>query len=150
MGSVSLTGKDSFLLDARILSDFADGDVGALEFSNDIATVKTGKNGNSIYAFNAQGATCTLTLRIIRGSGDDKYLNGRFYEYKNDPPSFVLLACQITKRAGDGEGNITSDTYTLSGGIITKPPAVKENTDGDTEQAVAIWTITFTNSDRAL
>jgi len=150
MGSVSLTGKDTIILDGRIFSDFADGDCGSLEFPNDIAAVKTGKNHNRIYAYNATGETCNFTLRIICGSADDKYLTARFYEYKNDPPSFVLIDGQITKRAGDGKGNVTGVTYTLGGGIITKLPAVKENADGETDQAVAIWAITFTNSDRTL
>lgn len=150
MGSVSLTGKDTILVDSRIFSDLADGDCGSLEFPNDIVAVKTGKNHNRIYAYNATGETCNLTLRLIRGSADDKYLLSRYYEYKNDPPSFVLLGTQITKRAGDGKGNIAADTYTLGGGIITKLPAVKENVEGDTEQAVSIWPITFTNSDRTI
>ena len=150
MGSVSLTGKDTVIVDSRIISDQADGDCGSLEFPNDIVAVKTGKNHNRIFAYNATGETCTLTLRLIRGSADDKYLNSRFYEYKNDPPAFVLMDAQITKRAGDGKGNVTADTYTLGGGIITKLPTVKENVEGETEQAVAIWPITFTNSDRAL
>jgi len=150
MGSVSLTGKDTVMVDARIFSDQADGDCGSLEFPNDIVTVKTGKNHNRIFAYNATGETCNLTLRLIRGSADDKYLLSRFYEYKNDPPEFVLMTCQITKRAGDGKGKVTADTYSLGGGIITKLPAVKENMEGDTEQAVSIWVITFTNSDRAI
>ena len=150
MGSVSLTGKDTIMVDMRIFSDLADGDCGSLEFPNDIVAVKTGKNHNRIYAYNATGETCTLTLRLIRGSKDDKYLTARFYEYKNDPPTFILMSTQITKRAGDGHGNVTGDIYTLGGGIITKLPAVKENVDGDTEQAVAIWVITYTNSDRTL
>jgi hypothetical protein len=138
------------MLDNRVISDLANGDVANLEFPNEVAQVATGKNGNSIYAYQASGHTCNLTLRVLRGSGDDKWLNSRFYEYKNDPPSFVLLIGQLIKRAGDGKQNVTSDIYSLGGGIITKLPEVKENVDGDVEQAISIWAITFTNSDRSL
>ena len=72
---VSLVGNDTLQINDRVLLDLADGDVGALTFPNDIMGVKTGKNGNSLYAFNASGLMCELILRIIRGSDDDKYLN---------------------------------------------------------------------------
>ncbi|GBR74824.1 hypothetical protein NO1_1932 [Candidatus Termititenax aidoneus] len=150
MGSVSLTGKDSIILDGRPIVDVGDGDVANLEFPNDIVAVKTGKNGNSIYAFNATGNMSTLTLRVLVGSADDKWLNSRFYEYKNDPPAFITFDASFVKRAGDGKGNIAPITYTMSGGIITRLPAAKENAEGDTEQAVAVYTISFTNADRSL
>ena len=154
-GSVSLTGNDTIIigqngLTPRVLKDLADGDVAMLEFPNDIAGVKTGKNGNSIYAFNATGRTANGTVRVLLGSADDKYLNARYNEYRNDPASFPLIEGEFVKRVGDGQGNVASVTYRLGGGIIQKLPTVKENTEGDTEQAVAVWGILFTNSDRAI
>jgi hypothetical protein len=153
--SVSLTGQDTIILGQtglapRIMRDLADGDTAMLELPNNIVEVKTGKNGNSIYAFNATGRTSTVTVRVIRGSADDKYLNARYNEYLNDRAAFPLLEGEFVKRVGDGTGAVTSDTYRLSGGVIQKFPVVKENVEGDTEQSVAAWTILFTNTDRAL
>ena len=148
--SVALNGKDTVILDSKILQDLADGDTAVLDFPNDLAAVKKGKNGNMLFAFNSTGTTCNLTLRVVMGSDDDKYLNSRLQEYRNDPPSFILFKAELIKRVGNGSGEITNNTYKLSGGVITKIPGAKENVEGDTEQTVAIYTITFANTDRAL
>lgn len=148
--SVALNGKDTLILDARILTDLADGDTAVLEFPNDLAGVKVGKNGNTLFAFNSTGQTCNLTIRVVMGSEDDKYMNSRLQEYRNDPASFVLFKAELIKRVGDGEGNVINNTYKVSGGIITKIPGAKENVEGDTEQSVTIYTITFANTDRSL
>ncbi len=150
MGTVALTGKDTIVIDDRILSDLADADTAVLEFPNNLMEAKTGKNGNVIYAFNAQGQVVNMTLRVIRGSADDKYMQSRLQEYINDPSAFILFEAELIKRAGDGAGNITSDTYQLKGGAPQKMPAAKENVAGDTEQAVSIYAMTFGNSQRAL
>lgn len=153
--SVSLTGNDTIAVGTRgatlrILVDLADADTGVLEFPNNLVEAKTGKNGNTIYAFNSTGKVVTLTLRIMRGTTDDKYLNGEMNSFLNDPASYVLLDGEVVKRVGDGQGNITNDVYSLDGGIIQKMPAAKENVEGDTEQAITIWQIIFANSNRGL
>jgi hypothetical protein len=148
--SVALTGKDTIILDTRILSDLATGDVANLEFPNDLVDAKTGKNGNTIFAFNATGKVVNATIRVIRASADDQYLNSRLYQYLNDPPSFVAIEAEMVKRVGDAAGNIKNDTYQISGGLISKIPSVKENVEGDIEQAVSIWAIKFANSDRRI
>jgi len=148
--SVALSGNDTLLIDTRIMKDLADGDTAVLDFPNELAGVKKGKNGNTLFAFNSSGTQCTLAVRVVMGSGDDKYLNSRLQEYRNDPAAFILFKAELIKRVGDGEGNITNNTYKVSGGIITKIPGAKENVEGDTEQAVAIYTLTFANTDRSL
>lgn len=153
--SVSLTGKDTIAigsrgLSLRVFADLADGDTGVLDFANNLVEAKTGKNGNTIYAFNSTGKVVTATVRVIRGSADDKFLNSEMNRYLLDPAAYTLLDGEIIKRVGDGEGNVTSDVYSIDGGCIQKMPAVKENVEGDTEQAVTIWQIIFANSDRGL
>lgn len=150
MGSVALTGNDVAIIDSRILRDFADGDTVVLDVPNNLAEGKAGKNGNMIYAYNASGRIVNATIRVLRGSADDKYLNRRLQEYINDPAGFVLVAGEFIKRSGDGAGNITLETYLLDGGVFQKMPGGKENVAGDTEQAVAVYVITFANSQRAL
>ena len=150
MAGVSLTGRDTAIIDGRIFTDFADGDTCSLEFQNDIVTATVGKNGAAIYAYNATGAVVNVTLRLLRGSADDKYLNLRFSQFKIDPPSFVLMTGSFVKRVGKGFGLVNSDIYQMSGGVILRPPVAKENQSGDTEQAVSIWSLQFTNNTRVI
>ena len=81
---------------------------------------------------------CKLVLRVIRGSANDKMLNEQLSLYKQNPPAFTLMTGQIVKNVGDGSGNMVHDTYILSGGVFEFETDVKDNSDGDTEQAVAI------------
>lgn len=147
---ISLTGKDTIILGTRVMKDFATGDTGSLDFPNNVGEIKQGKNGNTIIAYNASGSQCTATLRLMRGSPDDKYLASELRSFKNDPAAYVLMAGEFIKRVGDGAGNITNDVYTFSGGFVQKMPVVKENVEGDTEQAVCIYTLVFTNGDRIM
>ena len=129
--SVALTGKDTIAIGSRgasprIFADLADGDTGVLDFPNNLVEAKTGKNGNTIYAFNSTGAVCTLTVRVIRGSADDKYLNAEMNRYKLEPAAYTLIDGEIVKRIGDGLGNITNDVYSLDGGVVQKMPNAKE------------------------
>jgi len=150
MGSVALTGKDTIKINDRIFNDQADQDAGVLSFPNDIAAVKTGKNGNSMYAFNYSGNQCEVTLRVLRGSSDDKFLNNLLALWKNNPAGFTLMNGVFVKNVGDGLGNITPDTYIMNGGVFKRNVDVKENTEGDTEQAVAIYTLVFSNAPRTI
>lgn len=148
--SVALTGKDTTIIDTRRLTDQATGDCVLIDAPNNLVELKQGKNGNAIYAYNATGKQVNVTLRVIRGTADDKYLAARMQEYINDPAAFVLISGEFIKRSGDGAGNITNEVYTMSGGIIQKMPGGKENVEGDTEQAVSIYVIIFSNADRVL
>jgi hypothetical protein len=150
MGSVSLTGKDTLQLDSRVLADLADGDAAVLSFPNDKAVVKRGKNGNTIYALNEMGSIAELTVRIVRGSADDKWLNGRLSEQGADFSSFLLLSGSFVKRVGDGNTNVASDVYQCSGGIFKKNVESKTSAEGDTEQSVSVYSISFGNSARSI
>lgn len=148
--STTLTGKDTVIIDGRILKDFADGDTCVIEFPNNLAEEKAGKNGNMIYAYNAAGNIANVTLKVLRGSSDDKYLQSRLQEYKNDPAKFFMVEASFIKRLGDGAGNVIADSLTLPGGVFKKHPGMKENVAGDTEQAVTTYPLVFADSDRAM
>lgn len=148
MPTVSLTGNDTVNIGGLVLADLADGDFFTFTFPNEIAAVKTGKNGNSLYALNATGRQTEATLRVIRGSSDDKYLDSLLKEQLQDLSSFVLLLGQFVKRAGDGQGNVTNDSYFMGGGIFTHLVDGKSNAEGDTDQSVSIYRFKFANSDR--
>ena len=150
MGAVSLTGNDTVIIDSRIFNNLANGDTAVLDYPNDIAAGAVGKNGNILIAFNATGKTVTLSLRVLLGSSDDKYLNGRYAQYINDPAAFSLLNGEFIKRVGPGDGSAVNVIYKMGQGFFTKPPIAKENVEGDVEQSVAVWLITFPNTDRSI
>ena len=150
MSAVSLSGNDTIVLNSRSLVDLADGEVVSLEFSSDIATLKTGKNGNSIYALNETGSQCEVKLRVIRGSADDKFLNNLLVQQKSNFAGTILMTGEFVKKIGDGSGGIQKDTYIMSGGIFSKFVPAKSNVEGDTEQSVCIYMMKFSNAPRTL
>lgn len=150
MAAVAVSSNDTIKINNKILADFADGDIGVLTFPNELASIKTGKNGNSIYAINETGRQSELVLRLIRGSSDDKFLASQLSAQKNNFSGFILLTGEFIKRVGDGTGNIVSDTYIMSGGIFTKEVEAKSNVEGDTAQSVSVYTIKFANSPRCI
>lgn len=150
MASVAMSGNDVITINNTVLADLADGDCVMLDFPNEIASVKTGKNGNSIYGLNESGKQATLRLRVIRGSADDKFLNSLLTQQNANFAGTVLVIGEFVKLIGDGKGNITNDTYITSGGVFAKQVPGKSNVEGDSAQSVAEYEIRFSNAPRAL
>ncbi len=150
MSTIALSGNDTIVLNNRSLSDLADGNCAELTFPNDIANVKTGKNGNAIYGLNESGRQAEVKIRVIRGSSDDKFMNNLLAQQQANFAGTVLLIGQFIKKLGDGQGNITSDTYILSGGVLNKQVEGKTNVEGETDQSVAIYSMKFSNAPRVL
>jgi len=150
MSTVAMSGSDTLVINNRVLNDLADQNVAELTFPNDIATVKTGKNGNSIYSLNESGKQADLVIRVIRGSADDKFLNNLLVQQQANFAGFILMTGEFIKKIGDGKGNVAGDTYITSGGVFTKSVGAKSNVEGDSEQSVSIYNIKFANSPRAI
>lgn len=150
MPTIALSGSDTIVLNNQPIVDLADGNCVELTFPNDIANVKTGKNGNSIYGLNETGKQCEVKLRVIRASADDKFLNGLLAQQQANFAGTVLMIGQFIKKIGDGQGNIASDTYILSGGIFSKQIEGKNNVEGEAEQSVAMYTLKFSNAPRVI
>ena len=150
MSKLALSGSDTVVINNQPLSDFADGNCVELTFPNPIANVKTGKNGNAIFGFNASGVQAECKLRLIKGGNDDKFLLNLLAQQNANFAGTVLLNGTFIKKLGDGAGNITSDTYILAGGIFEKIPEAKSNVEGETEQSVAMYSIKFASAVRVL
>lgn len=151
MAVYSVTGSDSLLINEKSLTnDLADGSVIEITYQNDRVGISTGKNKNTVFADNRTGGNAVLTLRLMRGSATDKWLNGLSAAQDKDFVSFELMRGMFTKRIGDGQGNVSFDNYTLLGGAFQKYPEVQENNQGETEQGVSIYTIIFADCSRAL
>jgi hypothetical protein len=57
---------------------------------------------------------------------------------------------QFVKKIGDGTGVILSDTYTVSGGVFSKGVEAKTSVEGDTDAAIAMYTMKFSNAPRSI
>lgn len=148
--TVSITGNDTIIINGRNLLNLAEGDNGALTHPNELMTVKTGKNGNTIYAYNTSGQQGELVLRVIRGSMDDRFLNSQLKTMQADPASFFLMSGKFVKRSGNGASVVTNDTYIMLGGVFFKQVDATSNAEGNTDQAVSIYSIRWGNVFRAI
>ena len=145
----ALTGKDTIIINDIPLTDFADGDIGNLEIPNNIFAMQTGKDGNTIFALDESGQNATLTVRVLMSSNDDKRLNGLIPKSDSFAET-ILMTGAVVKQVGDGQGNVSYNTYTLAGGMIQKKPSIKSNVNGDTTQAVVEYSIMFANGNRSI
>lgn len=148
--SDSLCGNDTVIIDSRIIVDSADGDYVKIDFPNDLVAVKIGKNGNVLVAENAPGKLTNVTMRLVVGSNDDKYINSRLVEQGGDLPSFLALNATFAKRVGDGKGNVSNVIYQCSMGTIKKNPGMASNAEGATDSSVVVYEMTFGHFSRSI
>lgn len=149
MATYALTGDDSIIINDIPLKDFANNDIGTLDLPNNLFDLATGKNGNTIFALDESGNNATLTVRLLMSSADDKRLNGMIP--KSDGFAQTILATgSVVKQIGDGQGNVSYNTYVLAGGMVQKKPSIKSNVNGDSEQAVIEYVIQFAEANRAI
>lgn len=143
------TGADILEFDGELLTNFADGDTAVITYPNELHGMKTGKNGNSVAAHNEMGREAECSIRLIKGSPDDKRLNSIVTAWKNRLDSFSPVNATFTKVI-TVDGGVANEITTLKFGIPTKSVETKENVEGDTEQAIAVYNFRFADSDRAL
>jgi len=150
MATLSLVGQDTIIINDRVLADLSTAAVGSLTFENDAANVQIGKDGNAIFAYNAPGAQAGLEIRIVRGSSDDKFLNGLYAQQSTNFVTFTLMTGVVVKKIGDGAGGTVSDSYTLSGGVFARHVDVTSNVEGDTDQGSSVWRFKFSKVVRTI
>lgn len=149
MSTYTLTGDDVIIINDIPLNDFPDNDIATLEVPNNLMEIATGKDGNTVFALNESGNNATLTVRVLMSSNTDKRLNGLIPNSEGFA-RYVLLNGSVVKQVGDGAGNVSYNTYLLSGGMIQKKPAIKSNVNGDAQQAIVEYVIQFANAARAI
>ena len=148
MSGFALTGNDTTILFGRSLTFFGKGEVVKIDYPTEFVKVEQGKNGNTIYATDNSGFLAKITVKVLRGSPDDQFLNAVVTAAKADLPSFTLGDGTFVKRIGQGNGSVTYDTYALAGISPTKLQPAMENTDGDPEQAQVVYEFTAAASPR--
>lgn len=147
MNIKSLTGQDTLIVNGRIITGLVDANAVDLTFPNDISAVKRGKDGNVIYAKNEMGRMASMTVRISLGCEDDKYLNSLIQLWKQNPSTFTLLTGSFIKNIGDGASGVQSKVHQLSGGTFKNLPEALTSAEGNTDQSVAVYTITWGDCD---
>jgi len=150
MNQVAMSGDDTFILNNNVFTGMADGDWGALAYQGDIATMKKGKNGNTIISQDQKGTMAHLTYRCLRGSPDDLFLNNLMQSQINNFAGFPLMVGQFIKKIGDGQGNITNDTYIIAGVSFRTEVDAKSNSDGDTDQSVSVYNLQAAQAGRLI
>lgn len=142
MAVLSLCGKDSLIFDNQTINGLADGDSATLTMGGDISARAVGFNKNMVIAPDLNGYVATLEMRVLKGCDDDKALYAKFKTYEQDPPAYVCSTASLTKRLGDGAGNVTNDTYNLTALHFTAAPTTATiNVNGDTDQVVTVYTL---------
>jgi hypothetical protein len=150
MAIFTVTSNDTLTLNGNVFNDMASDTVTKIDLPNELVNITTGKSGNSVIAQNAKGLNSNLTIKLNRGSSDDQFMNNILQGSLSDFPSIILLAGSFRKRLGDGQGNIVTDVYDLSGGVISKIPEGEENVSGDTAQGVVTYMVKFANTTRGI
>ena len=150
MGAFALTGSPVFQINQRPFSDFADGDCVVVDFPQDLGKVKTAKNGNVIAALDNQGFLMDLTVRLLLGGGDDRFLNSIWATFLNDPATYIPMTGYFVHRVGDSTGAVHNVIYQASVGVPKAIPKAKLSSDGDFEQAVSVWFVHFGFANRTV
>lgn len=133
-----------------VLSDLADGTVAELSAPNELSTTTTGYNGNSLGSHNEPGRQRECTLRVVKGSNDDKRLNKNYNLWKNRDIRFRPLKMSFTKNIAHSDGSFTKDTVECFFGLPSGQPVQMQDTAGNTEQVVSVYMIRFGNSERSM
>lgn len=145
-----VAGKDVLIINKQVLTAYADGDAIKFTPQGPVAQMKVSKDGNSIYAMAYSGIAAKVQVRLVRGSLDDITLNGYLQQWISDPASFALLSGSYVKRIGDGKGQTVNEVYQLAAGVIESIPEGLTNPEGNTEQAVVMYTLLFRNDVRLM
>lgn len=133
-----------------LLADFADGTAAELSAPNELSSMTTGYNGNGLGAHNEPGRQRELTLKVIKGSADDKRLNTNYTLWRNRDIRFQPLQASFTKNVAHTSGSMTNDTVECFFGLPAGQPVQMLDTAGNIEQVVSVYMIRFANSNRTM
>lgn len=133
-----------------VLADFAEGTVAELSAPNELSSMTTGYNGNSLAAHNEPGRQCELTIRLVKGSKDDKRFNEFYTMWKNRDLRFRPITMTFTKYVAHSDGSMTNDKVSCYAGFPAGQPVQSTDTAGNIEQVVSVYMIRFGDSERSL
>ena len=110
----------------RTIEDTPEGDVFTISYANDVSSQTQGVNGGVVAKSRADKYAATLTVRVLKYSVDDAFLNN------------LVNAETLQLNQGSLKTNFTRDgidgteTYDIQNGTIqTRGDATVNNTDGE-------------------
>lgn len=135
----------------RVLTDFADGTIFDIDYVSDLINSTTGKEGNTVFVKDERGRNGKGSMRILKGSSDDNYLNGLFTDMKSSFGSGTkILTIDIVRKIVDGTGTTLTESFNLQGCLLTQMPKTSVNVHGDTEQAISVWNMVAADVNRSI
>lgn len=143
------TSNDIIEVDGEIVTTLGDGDTTNISYPNEIMSMKTGKNGNTVAAHNEMGREADLSIRVLKGGYDDKRFNSKLIAWANRSDDFEPMKATFTKVIHTDTG-IVNEVTSLKFGIPVKRIESRENVEGDSEQCFSTYIIRFGDSSRAL
>jgi hypothetical protein len=146
--SALIAQSDSLRINTQKITTFSQGDVGKIDFPNELTTTAVDKQGNGLLAINQQGLLAELEVRLVMSQADDQYLNGLLAQTMAGTPT--ILSGVFTKVFADQNGAQTSVQIQLSGGSIRKGVPMTISADGNVEQLTAIWMLRYASWSRLI
>lgn len=143
MGKMSFAGTDTVIIDDRPITDLFDGTFATLTYPNDIASGINGFDNNTAVVSLPAGEKAQLTLRLLAGNDDDKYLNQRFNQWKNNKATFVALSGTLVKHFGDGTGQTTNKRQELINGYFLRKVDTEMDAGGGSNQTTSTYILEF-------
>lgn len=151
LGVVNITSNDTLLLNGivngvmvqQLFTTLSNKSTVVIEPPNDLVNVDIGKNGNAIFANIRKGELGDMELRPLMANVDHVFLNAQLAQWRANSAAYVLMNGSFTKVFGDGLGNIKRFAYTLNGGVVRRNVRAEENVEGEVDQAVAAFKLTF-------
>jgi hypothetical protein len=142
MSSVVLLSDDTIDINGTVLTALSNGTYSELTFGDELTTTEIGKNGNALITRKSAGQRGELSIRIMTGSADDKYLNNLLVSQMSKAPSFVPLTGYAAKIM-NVDGKPVTLTYTFSGGSFMKQVESMSTTEGSADQIVSVYRLRF-------
>lgn len=146
MATPLLIGRnDTIILNSRLITDLANESVMQITLPNDVIVRTAAKDGNVVFSVNEEGYRSEITLRVLLGSADDKFLNGLCLPSTGDITTAIAFPLIVTKIYGDGTGSQSKAQYTIENCMMTKTsPDYINSTTGDVNQGISEYSMVGT------
>jgi len=150
MAGFTLTGKDTLVVNGRVIHDFAHGDYVHITFENNLLNMKVSKDGNVLLSQVLSGQMAKVVVRLGIGSFDDQFMTALMQAWLSDAPTFSLMSGSFSKRVGDGKGGAKNVVYQLVAGSFNKIPETMASAEGTEDQGVAVYEMLFMLQNRSI
>lgn len=139
---MAIVADSTLIINERIISELANSTSVDLTPPSELVQMNIGKNGHILVGENAQGKMTDLKIRIVLGGSDDKFLNSLLTQANQRLSTFVPLTCKVSHIVRNAE-EVNLVQHILGEGVFAQLIPASMNAEGDTEQAVAVYSFKF-------